>query len=144
MSPEHWHYRLPFYAKVLSPTNISFDNGQQSIIDEEIKYAHAAGIDYFAFDTYCKYGKECATNSTLCQFYYNTTSHDYCPEDPTYGLDLYLNSQYKDLINFTLVLLGSPTCEPSNAQVYVDLMQKDTFQTVLDNRPLVYLFQFKG
>ena len=142
MSPQHWHYRLPFYAKVDSANNVSFNNNQQSQLDQEIKYAHSAGIDYFAFDIYCKYGKSCATNSTLCQFYCNTTSHNYCPEDPSYGLDLYLSSSYKHLINFTLILLGSPTCDPQNAQIYVDLMKQPTFQTVLDNRPLVYLFQF--
>eukprot|EP01084_Bolivina_argentea_P102985 184494_1 len=144
MSPNHWHYRLPFYAEVLSPndTNISFNNNQQSIIDQEIKYAKAAGIDYFAFDTYCAYGPNCATNETLCQIFCNTTSYDYCPEDPTYGLDLYLSSQYKELVNFTLVLLSSLVCIPSNVEVYVDLMKQKTFQTVLDNRPLIYLFGF--
>eukprot|EP01084_Bolivina_argentea_P038644 71467_1 len=141
MSPTHWHFRLPFFAS--TTPNVSFNNANQSIIDTEIQYAHSAGIDYFAFDTYCKYGKNCATNSTLCQFYCNTTSYHYCPENPTYGLDLYLSSKYKHLVNFTLILLGSMPCDPLNIQRYIYLMKQDTFQTVLNNRPLIYLFQFK-
>ena len=150
MSPSHWHYRLPFYVNILPDNSISFNNDNQSIIDKEILYAHSAGIDYFAFDFYCKYEKNCSVSSTnkygsekQCNFYSNTTSTRYCPENPTYGLDLYLESQYKDLINFTLILLGSIPCSDNNiSQLYVNYMLDNNFHTVLDNRPLIYLFQF--
>ena len=39
LSSQEFHYRIPFYASVLSPTNISFNGGKQSIIDQEIIYA---------------------------------------------------------------------------------------------------------
>jgi len=39
LSPEEFHYRIPFYVSVLSPTNISFDGDQQSVMDQEILYA---------------------------------------------------------------------------------------------------------
>ncbi|CAF5098532.1 unnamed protein product, partial [Rotaria sp. Silwood1] len=33
LSPEKFHYRIPFYASVLSPTNISFNGDLQSVMD---------------------------------------------------------------------------------------------------------------
>eukprot|EP01083_Nonionella_stella_P174245 603499_1 len=144
MSPSQFHYRLPFFAST-SP-NVSFDNNNQTIMDQEILYAHNAGIDYWAFDTYCKYGPNCSTTSKYCAQYANQSQCcKYCPEDPAYGLNKYLSSKYKHLINFTLVLLGSMPCDPANIDYYVSLMKQDTFQTVNINntvRPLIYLFLF--
>lgn len=142
LTPEEFHYRLPFYASVLSPTNISFNGDQQSIMDQEILYAHHAGIDYWAFDTYCTFGENCTTNNTYCQQYYQETSHLYCPRNPAYGLNLYLSSSYRSLINFTMVLLGSSPCDVSFQEEYIELMKHKEFQTVKGGRPLLYLFQF--
>jgi len=61
LSPEKFHYRLPFFAAVLSPTNTSYNGDLQSVMDQEILYAKHAGIDYWAFDTYCAYGPNCST-----------------------------------------------------------------------------------
>jgi len=142
LSPEEFHYRIPFYVTVVSPTNISFNADRQEIMDQEIIFAKHAGIDYFAFDTYCTFGENCSTNNTYCKQYYQQTSHQYCPQNPAYGLDLYLSSAYKSLLNFTLVLLGSSPCDPTFQQQYIDLMKHEQFQTVKGGRPLLYLFQF--
>jgi hypothetical protein len=142
MNPEAWHFRLPFYAQVLSPTNVSFNGDIQSLMDTEITYAKHAGLDYWAFDTYCTYGPNCQTNNSYCQQYYKQTSYTYCPQAPAYGLDLYLKSPYRNQINFTLLLLGSPACDPSKASYYVSMMKEKGYHTVLNGRPLVYLFQF--
>jgi hypothetical protein len=142
LSPEEFHFRIPFYVSVVSPTNISFNGDQQDVMDQEILYAKHAGIDYWAFDTYCTFGPNCTTNNTYCKQYYQQTSHLYCPSNPSYGLDLYLSSSYKSLINFTLILLGSSPCDISFQQQYIDLMKHPQFQTVLGGRPLLYLFQF--
>jgi hypothetical protein len=142
LSPEHFHYRIPFYVSVVSPTNISFNGDEQNIMDQEIIYAKHAGIDYWAFDTYCQFGPNCSTNNTYCTQYYQQTSHNYCPRNPAYGLNLYLSSAYKSLLNFTLVLLGSSPCDLPFQQSYIDLMKHPQFQTVLGGRPLLYLFQF--
>lgn len=142
LSPEKFHYRIPFYASVVSPTNISFNGDMQSVMDQEILYAKHAGIDYWAFDTYCTFGSNCTTNNTYCTQYYKQTSNQYCPQNPAYGLDLYLSSRYKFLLNFTFVLLGSSPCDVTFQQHYIDLMKDPHFQTVLGDRPLLYLFQF--
>jgi hypothetical protein len=142
LSPEEFHYRIPFYVSVISPTNISFNGDQQAIMDQEIIFAKHAGIDYWAFDTYCQFGPNCSTNNTYCKQYYQQTSHEYCPRNPAYGLDLFLSSSYKSLLNFTFILLGSSPCDVTFQQHYIDLMKHEQFQTVLGGRPLLYLFQF--
>lgn len=142
LSPEKFQYRNPFYVSVLSPNNISFNANQQGIMDQEILYAKHAGIDYWAFDTYCTFGPNCSTNNTYCQQYYQQTSNQYCPRDPAYGLKLYLSSPYRFLVNFTMVLLGSSPCDVTFQEQYIELMRSPQFQTVQGGRPLLYLFQF--
>ena len=142
LTPEHFHHRIPFYGTVFSPTNISFNGDLQNVMDQEILYANHAGIDYWAFDTYCTFGPNCSTNNTYCTQYYQQTSNLYCPRNPAYGLDLYLNSPYKFLMNFTLVLLGSSPCDVTFQEQYIQLMKRPQFQTVMGGRPLLYLFQF--
>ena len=141
LSPAEFHYRIPFYVSVVSPNNISFNADQQSIMDQEILYAKHAGIDYWAFDTYCTYGPNCTTNTTFCAEYLQIAPH-YCPRNPAYGLHQYLSSQYNSLINFTLLLLGSSPCDYAFQENYLELMVHPQFQTVLGGCPLLYLFQF--
>jgi len=142
LSPDEFHYRIPFFGSVTGPNNISFNGDQQWIMDQEILYAKHAGIDYWAFDTYCTFGENCSTNNTFCQQYYQQTSHLYCPRNPAYGLNLYLSSSYRSLVNFTFVLLGSSPCDVTFQQQYIELMKHKEFQTVKGGRPLLYLFQF--
>jgi hypothetical protein len=52
LSPAKWHYRLPFFAKVLSESEVSIDGASQEVMDREIAYAAKAGLDYWAFVTY--------------------------------------------------------------------------------------------
>ncbi|KAL0478515.1 penE [Acrasis kona] len=144
MSPLAHHYKLPFYATELSPTNVSYNADSQSIMDSEILFGRQAGIDYWAFDTYCKFGPNCTTNSDKCKYYYETTSNRYCPRNPEYSLDLYFNSKYQHLINFTLILLGSVPCDENAMLHNIALMKRPGFQTVLGGRPLLYLFQFSN
>jgi len=70
------------------------------------------------------------------------TSDGYCPQNPAYGLELYFNSKYVDKINFTLMLLGSPACDPNMQEGYIASLLSPHYQTVVGGRPLVYMFQF--
>lgn len=142
LTPERYHYRLPFFAKILSDNNVTFDGDTQQIMDQEILYAKQAGFDYWAFDTYCEFGPNCSTNITSCNQYAQNISIHFCPLNPTYGLKRYLSSQYVSLINFTLLLLHNTLCDDVLQQSYIELMMHPQFQTVLDGRPLLYLFEF--
>ena len=142
MTPEHYHYRLPFFAKINPDGNLTYNADSQEIMDQEILYAKFAGLDYWAFDTYCSFGPNCSTNSPYCAQYYQQTSTRYCPENPSYGLMRYLSSRYASLINFTFILLGSSPCGDEFQEQYLEFMVHPQFQTVLGERPLIYLFQF--
>ena len=121
LGPGHWHYRLPFFARVTGSNSVVINGNSPVVMDREINYAAAAGIDYWAFCTY--------------------------PDDSgmSRGLHLYLNSPLKSRINFALNLQGgwiSGKAEGWDAQVsrYVNYFKDASYQKVLGNRPLVFLF----
>jgi len=49
LAPARWHYRLPFFGKVTGENAVEARGDTQEIMDREIEYAHAAGLDYWAF-----------------------------------------------------------------------------------------------
>lgn len=134
MTPTKWQKRLPFFAQILnSGATVTVREDSQAVIDREIQYAHAAGINYWAFDYYAP--------------------ADLNPGavwgDPEYGLHLYLTSPYMNEINFSLILLGGPALgtkadwTTKTVPRIVTLLQKPTYQKVKGappTRPLIYVF----
>jgi hypothetical protein len=126
LSPEHWHHRLPFFGKVLSADRVEVRGSTQEIMDQEIAYAHAAGLDYWAFVVY--------------------------PQDHplSFGLKHYLSSTRRADIHFCLNLQGGWESKggmpawPDKVQRYASYFKEPTYQTVLENRPLVYLYSVDG
>ncbi len=47
-----YHFRLPYFAKVLGDDLVRINGDSQDIIDQEITYAAEAGLDYWAFVDY--------------------------------------------------------------------------------------------
>lgn len=126
LAPKHYHHRLPFFGKVVGENAVEARGHTQEIMDKEIEYAHAGGLDYWAFVTY--------------------------PEDDalSLGLKQYLASEKKHLIKFCLNLQGGwesgggPDAWPAKVERYVKYFQGPTYQTVLDGRPLVFLYSVEG
>jgi hypothetical protein len=121
LGPSHWHYRLPFFARVTGSNSVAINGNTQAIMDQEINYAANAGIDYWAF---CLYPDGIGMS---------------------HGLHLYLSSPRKRRINFALNLQGgwvAGEAENWDAQVirYVNYFKDPAYQKVLGNRPLVFLF----
>jgi hypothetical protein len=52
LSPSQYHSRLPFYGEELSSTQVQVRATSQVVIDKEIAFAHAAGLDFWAYVTY--------------------------------------------------------------------------------------------
>src|SRR5271165_1659393 len=52
LSPEKWHWRLPFFAQILGKDQVRIDGASQLIMDREIEYARSASLDYWAFLLY--------------------------------------------------------------------------------------------
>ncbi len=121
LGPNHWHYRLPFFTKIIGPDAVAFDGNSQAVMDQEINYAADAGINFWSF---CIYDDTTGMSN---------------------GLHLYLNSPVKNRINFALNLQGGHVAGKARnwqAEIarYVNYFQDPSYQKVLGNRPLVFLF----
>jgi hypothetical protein len=122
LGPEKWHYRLPFFARVVSDHEVSIDGASQEVMDREIAYASAAGIDYWAFVTYDE-------------------------NDPmSLGLKNYLASRHRQDVHFSLIVeyqrLGRPDHHREQFNQIVRMMAQPGYQKVLGGRPLFYLAFF--
>lgn len=118
LGPKHWHYRLPFYSKVISDDKVEIRANSQDVMDQEIAYAADAGLDYWAFLTY----------------------H---PESPmTLGLNLYLSSKDKVKIKFCVILHHiRQNALKEEINRIAGYFKDPQYQKVLNGRPLVYAFQ---
>jgi hypothetical protein len=118
LGPKEWRYRMPFFAKILPDGNVELRGDTQEIMDREIEYASAAGLDYWAFLTYG-------------------------PQDPmSRGFQLYLSSAKKEKVRFCVILhhldLKDRKAEISRLTA---LLKESTNQKVLGGQPLVFSFQ---
>ena len=52
LGPKKFHFRLPFFAQVVSDAEVRIDGDSQATMDQEIGYAVEAGLDYWAFVDY--------------------------------------------------------------------------------------------
>ena len=122
LGPKHWHYRLPFFAEVISDSQVIIRGDSQEIMDQEIAYANGAGLDYWAFVTY-------DLDSPM-----------------SIGLQLYLASEFKEDINFCMIVEGSRIGQggldawPAKMERYLSYFADPSYQKVMGNRPLFYIF----
>ncbi|MHB8969740.1 MAG: hypothetical protein ACYC4N_04720, partial [Pirellulaceae bacterium] len=56
LGPKKYHFRLPFFAQVISPSEVSINGDQLAVMELEISYAADAGLDYWAFVDYWDQG----------------------------------------------------------------------------------------
>ncbi len=121
LAPKKYHNRLPWFAEVTDDNTVRINGGSKDIMDLEIEFAATAGLDYWAF---LVYGKNL--------------------ESMSIGLKHYLSSQKRDQINFCVILantLGAKDDQwPIERDRIVSLIKEPGYQTVLNGRPLVYVF----
>ena len=119
LGPAEWHYRLPFFAKVVSDNEVSIDGSSQETMDREIGYAAKAGLDYWAF---LKYDD---------------------PDPMSISLHRYLSSKQKNEIQFCLVTelsrWGTKARHRDRIARYAALMKEPTYFKTPAGRPLFYL-----
>ncbi|TAN37298.1 MAG: hypothetical protein EPN23_06220 [Verrucomicrobia bacterium] len=115
LGPRQWHGRVPFFGKIISDTQVEIHGYTQEIVDQEIAYAHQAGLNYWAFGLY----------SAMPAM--------------TEARNLYLTSRHKADINFCLWDGPDGFSSTAHVQSIVQLMREPTYQKVLGNRPLFYL-----
>ena len=120
LGPNAYHYRVPFYGKEKSTDSVTINACTQAIMDKEIAYAAAAGLDYWAFVWY-------PANTGLDQ-----------------SRKLYKTSKYRQSINYCLLIEAGNWFTNISADSIVSDFKSDTYQKVLDNRPLLYLLGYSG
>jgi hypothetical protein len=111
LGPRQWRYRLPFYGVEVDSNTAALAENTQAVMDQEIAYAHAAGLDFFCFNHYLTELRR--------------------------SLDLYLSSSRKGDINFCLQMGALNAARVADA---INLIKTEpTYQKVLGGRPLVFL-----
>ena len=113
LSPAKYHGQAPFFADIEADGTVSFPEYTLATWEAEARYAHDAGIDYFAY------------------LWYDTADIMSTPRK------LHLQSPNKDLVKFC-GMLGSIR-EPRSMQDLWDAMQ-DSCYLRLDGRPVLFLY----
>jgi hypothetical protein len=124
LTPPQFHDRLPFYAQVLDDGRVEVRGDRPEVMDQEIAYAHAAGLDYWAWCWYDPWREE-ATKLHMNR----------C-------LDLYRASGRRSEINYCLIggSYWATTRWADTVASLVDMFKEPNYQKVLGNRPLFYYF----
>ncbi|MBK8094519.1 MAG: glycoside hydrolase family 99-like domain-containing protein [Verrucomicrobiaceae bacterium] len=114
-----YHFRLPWFARVVSEGKVSINGDAQSIMEQEIEYAAQAGLNYWAF-------------------------LDYLDQMPgmSIGLKRYLAAKDKKGLRYCLIEEGA-RLDGAGSKAWSTLVEHfrhPDYQTVLNGRPLLCLF----
>jgi hypothetical protein len=121
LDPKQWHDRVPFYGKVISENRVEVCGDSQVAMDQEITYAKAAGLDYWAF------------------LHYHPASWDGA-DKYNYGLRRYLASHRKADVGFCVIIYPVGNGHwAEQADFVAKVVQEPSYQKVAGGRPLVYL-----
>jgi hypothetical protein len=122
-----WRDRLPFYATTAPDGTAAVCSDSQAVIDGEIDYANAAGLDYWAF----------------C--YYHPRSWAQA-DSYNYGWRRFLSSRHKGALKFCFILqwghLGPADRWPETVQDLIRVFRHPSYFKVKTNRPLVFMFNW--
>lgn len=120
LGPQRYHYRLPFFGKIVSENEVSIGGYTQAVVDREIAFAKAGGIDYWAFLLY-------EPDTSMSR-----------------ALSFYLSSAKKRDIRFCAIAtpnsFGNADTFHDKMQRVISLMAEPSYQKTACNRPLLYLF----
>ncbi len=115
LGPRQWHGRLPFFARIEGDDAVRIDGTSQAVMDQEIAYAAAAGLAYWAFVTY-----DAGDAMSL-------------------GLARYLTSAQRGRLPFCCLSEATRWRKPEYVARLVGLMAEPGYLTVLGGRPVLYL-----
>lgn len=120
LGPLQYHDRLPFFGVELSDSAVQVRATTQAVIDKEIAFARAAGLDYWAYVTYDEH-----SNLSLAR-------------------KLHLSSAHAMDMNFCLIHEGGRVGSggiaqwPERIARYIGFFEEPNYQTVLNKRPLFF------
>lgn len=114
-----YHYRLPWFARVLGADKVQIGGDSEDTIAKEITYAAQAGLNYWAFLHYWEDSEELGI-----------------------GLNRYLAAKDKKGIRYCLLEEGGRLDKIGNAVLprLVEHFKSPDYQTVLGGRPLLFVY----
>ena len=114
-----YHFRLPWFARVIGEDKVSINGNSKAIVEQEIAYAAQAGLNYWAF---LDYGDEASGMHA--------------------ALNHYLTAKDKKGIRYCFVEEGPRLDSAGTAgwKRLVEHFRHPDYQTVLDGRPLLFVF----
>jgi len=115
-----YHYRLPWFAKLLGEDRVHIDGDSDEIMAREIGYASQAGLNYWAFLHYWDDSRELGI-----------------------GLSRYLAAKEKRGVRYCLLEEGG-RLDKLGTSVWpkiIEHFKSPDYQTVLGGRPLLYVFE---
>ena len=119
LGQKKYHFRLPWFARIINEDKVSINGDSQAIMEQEIAYGAQAGLNYWAFV-------------------------DYANESPAMhiALNRYLAAGDKKGIHFCLVEEGARVDRIGKAgwKRLVEHFRHPDYQTVLDGRPLLFMY----
>jgi Glycosyltransferase WbsX len=114
-----YHFRLPWFARVIGEDRVSINGDSQKIMEQEIVYAAQAGLNYWAFV-------------------------DYWNESPgmSVALNRYLAAKEKKGIRYCVIEEGARLDKvgADGWKRLIEHFQHPDYQTVLNGRPLLFVF----
>jgi hypothetical protein len=118
LSPPKYHFRLPWFSRVVGESKVSINGDSQAVVEQEIAYAAQAGLNYWAFVHYW----------------------DELP-GMSIAMNRYLAAKDKKSIRYCLVEEGGRLDRVGVAgwRRLVEHFRHPDYQTVLDGRPLLFL-----
>lgn len=139
LAAEEWHYRHPFFAKILPDGQVEVFGDKQAVMDREIKYAAAGGIDFWVFNMYVVRDPD---GNPI-----EDPATGWRAEDMNLSRKFYLSSRYKSRVKFSLMLSmpgsGSYCWGIHNWELMVQeaiaQMKEPSYQKVM-GRPLVFFW----
>ena len=114
-----YHFRLPWFARIVGEGKVSINGDSQTIVEQKIAYAAKAGLNYWAF---LDYNDEAS--------------------DMHIALNRYRAAKDKKGIRYCFVEEG-PRLDGLGTAAWkrlVEHFQHPDYQTVLDGRPLLFMF----
>ena len=121
LSPSYYHGRLPFYGEELSSSQILARATSQAVIDKEIAFAHAAGLDFWAYVLYDE-----STPLALARQLHESSIHR-------------MDMNFCVIHEGARVGSGGIAAWPDKIQRYIDFFNEPNYQAVLNGRPLLFV-----
>lgn len=123
LAPPKYHFRLPWFAKVTAPEAVDIDGNSPEIMEKELLDASKAGLNYWAF---VDYGSSHNLSDSMMR-----------------AFNLYLDAKDRRGVKFCFIEPGEilETAGRAAWSRLVEYFKHPDYQTVLNGRPLLYIFQ---